>query len=168
MATGMVSDGETPASGQQVITACAFIHHSFDGIKKVFLPKRSQTKKFLPGVYELPGGHINFGENIVAGLKREILEEIGMPITVGDPFFVFTYTNNIKGAHSIEVDFFATFADSMNKITLNPHDHSEYGWFGEDELENALNKRNKNDPEFQAIKKGFLFLNGTYHNFGKP
>lgn len=49
-------DSETPAHGKQAITACAFIHTNVDGIEKVFLPKRADTKKFLPGVYELPGG----------------------------------------------------------------------------------------------------------------
>ena len=57
-------DSETPAHGQQVISACAFIHHNFDGVEKVFLPKRANTKKFLPGIYELPGGHLDFGEDI--------------------------------------------------------------------------------------------------------
>jgi hypothetical protein len=33
-------DSETPAQGQQVITACAFIHYNFDGVEKLFWPKR--------------------------------------------------------------------------------------------------------------------------------
>jgi hypothetical protein len=65
-------DSETPAFNQQVITACAFIHENFDGLEKVFLPKRADTKKFLPSVYELTGGHIDFGEDMVTGLAREI------------------------------------------------------------------------------------------------
>ena len=126
--TNIVShDSETPAHGQQVITACAFIHHTFAGIEKVFLPKRALTKKFLPGVYELPGGHIDFGEDIVDGLKREIKEEFEMDINIGDSFYVFTYTNKIKGSHSIEVIYFATFTASIDKIVLHPEDHSEYG-----------------------------------------
>ena len=67
-------DSETLATGQQVITACAFIHQTFDSIEKVFLPKRAATKKFLPGVFELPGGHIDYAEDIVVGLKREVIE----------------------------------------------------------------------------------------------
>src|SRR6185369_14729149 len=100
-------DSETPAHGKQVISACAFIHDTIDGEVKVFLPRRATTKKFLPGVFELPGGHIDFGEGIVEGLKREVMEEMGMRIEVGDPFYVFTYVNEIKGSHSIEVDYFA-------------------------------------------------------------
>lgn len=46
-------DSEVPAHGQQVITACAFIHHTFDGVIKVFLPKRASTKKFLPNFFRI-------------------------------------------------------------------------------------------------------------------
>jgi 8-oxo-dGTP pyrophosphatase MutT (NUDIX family) len=63
MDTKISHDSEVPANGQQVITACALIHKDFDGIEKIFLPKRATTKKFLPGVYEIPGGHIDFGED---------------------------------------------------------------------------------------------------------
>lgn len=154
-------DSETPALNQQVITACAFIHQKFDGVEKVFLPKRADTKKFLPGVYELPGGHIDFGEDPVAGLVREIDEEFGMHIAVGDPFYVFTYTNHVKGSHSIEVVYFARFVSELDTLTLNPEDHSEYGWFSEDELESATNTaKGSDDPEIQAIRKGFAVLRG--------
>jgi 8-oxo-dGTP diphosphatase len=75
--TKISHDSETPAHGQQVIVACAFIHHSFDGVEKVFLAQRADTKKFFPGVYEIPGGHIDFGEDVIVGLKREVQEELG-------------------------------------------------------------------------------------------
>lgn len=56
-----IGDSEKLAEGHQVFTACALIHHNFDGIEKVFLPKRATTKKFLQSVFELPGDHLNFG-----------------------------------------------------------------------------------------------------------
>ena len=156
-------DSETRAEGQQVITACAFIHQKFDGIEKVFLPKRAETKKFLPGVYEIPGGHIDYGEDIVDGLKREIMEELGMHLSVGDPFASFTYTNEIKGSHSIEVIYFGTFIDPIENITLNPEDHSECVWIGEDELEKIYNANKRgDDPEIQALRKGFALLRGEF------
>ena len=153
-------DSEIPAKGQQVITACAFIHHTFDGIIKVFLPKRASTKKFLPNVYELPGGHIDFGEDLVAGLKREIHEEFAMNITIGDPFAAFTYINQIKGSHSIEVIFLAQFTDPIENITLNPDDHSEYGWFTLEEIRSKIvnDAKGDNDEEIKAMIKGFSLL----------
>ena len=154
-------DSETLAVNQQVMTACAFIHQKFDGVEKVFLPKRSDTKKFLPGVYELPGGHIDFGEEPVSGLRREIDEELGMKVEVGDPFFVFTYTNAIKGSHSFEVIYFAHFINELSNIGLNPEDHSEFAWFAEDELSKATtDTKGLDDIEFRAMRKGFALLKG--------
>jgi hypothetical protein len=53
-------DSETPAHGQQIFSVCAFVHHNFDGVNKLFLPRRAKTKKFYPDVYELPGGHVDW------------------------------------------------------------------------------------------------------------
>jgi len=155
-------DSETPAEGKQVITACAFIHQNFEGVEKVFLPRRAATKKFLPSVFELPGGHIDFGEELVDGLKREIMEEFGMQVEVGDPFAAFTYTNHVKGSHSVEIIYLARFTEPLENIVLNPEDHSEYVWIAEDEIETIYteNKRGE-DPEIQAIRKGFEVLKGV-------
>jgi len=159
-------DSEKPAHGQQVITVTAFLHHNFDGINKVFLARRAATKKFLPDVFELPGGHIDFGEDLVAGLQREIKEEFGVACTVGDPFYAFTYLNQIKGSHSVEVVYFAQFTDPLDRIQLDPADHSEYQWFAVDELDQAQNEvKGPNDPEQLAMEKGFALLTGEAPKF---
>lgn len=155
-------DSETPAHGQQVITACAFITHDFDGVVKVFLPKRAATKKFLPGVFELVGGHIDYGEDIEAGLKREVREEIGKEITLGEPFAVFTYINEIKGSHSIEVIYFAQFIGGIDDIKINPEDHSTYEWLSEAEVRERVQEISSDgtdqDAEYLAILKGFQIM----------
>lgn len=157
--TKLIHDSETPARGQQVVTACAFIYYVFDGVTKVFLPKRATTKKFLPDVYELPGGHVDFGETIIDGLKREIKEELEIDVSVGDPFYVFDYVNEIKGSHTVEIIYFATLTGSPDEIILHPEDHSESGWFAEDEIRNAFTPaKGAEDPEFIALKKAFTIL----------
>lgn len=160
-------DSETDAHGQQVITACALIHHQFDGVTKVFLPRRADTKKFLPGVYEIPGGHIDYGEPIPDGLVREIQEELGVDIQLGDVFYAFDYTNEIKGSHSAEIIYFATLVDSPDDIALDADDHSAALWIAEDEIEAVMteNKRD-NDPEIMALRKAFRLLAGDAPNFG--
>lgn len=153
-------DSETQAKGQQVITACAFIYHNFDGVIKVFLPKRAATKKFLPSVYELPGGHIGFGEEIVHGLKREIQEEFEMDITVGEPYYVFTYINKIKGSHAIEVVYLAEFVTPLENVRIHPEDHEQFDWFSEQDIDGKIVSQNKNgeDDEIKSIRKGFELL----------
>ena len=151
-------DSETPADGQQVLTACAFIHRSVDGEHQVFLPKRAATKKFLPNKFELPGGHVDYGEEMVAGLIREIDEEFGVAVSVGDPFAAFTYVNEVKGSHSLELVYFAQFTDENPDITLNPSDHSEAGWYSRDE---ALTLNGDDEEEEVAVlRKGFDLLEG--------
>jgi 8-oxo-dGTP pyrophosphatase MutT (NUDIX family) len=164
-------DSETPAHGRQVITACAFIHHRFDGVPKVFLPRRAAGKRFLPGVLELPGGHIDFGEDLVDGLKREIAEEFGMALDVGEPYAALTYTNPVKGSHSVEVIYFAQFADPLERIQLNPEDHSEWGWYTESELSLVFTEpKGAYDPEVRAIHRGFEILRttGPGHDLAEP
>lgn len=156
-------DSETPAQGQQVITACAFIHRKIGGVEKVFLPKRADTKKFLPGKYEIPGGHIDYAEDIQAGLIRELQEELGVEVRLGDPFAVFTYTNEVKGSHSIEVVYFAQLVSDPDSITIDPADHSAFGWFTEDEAV-RLNG-DDTDEEVAVIKKGFALLQGESPQF---
>lgn len=165
--TKISHDSETAAHGQQVITACALMHHDFDGVTKVFLPKRADTKKFLPGVYEIPGGHIDYGENIVEGLKREIAEELEIDITIGDPFYVFDYTNEVKGSHSIEVIYFATLVSKPEDIVLHPEDHSEGIWISADEIERVHTPpKGADDPEVQALHRAFALLGGAPVNVG--
>lgn len=164
--TKTLHDSETSADGQQVIVACAVIHHSFDGVEKVFLPKRADTKKFMPGVYELPGGHVDFGEDIVAGLKRELVEEFGKTIVVGDPFAAFTYENKVKASHSIEVVYFAQFEDGIENIAVHPEDHSGYEWMGADELDKMLvGGKTEEDEEYKILQKAFKLLAGESLRF---
>ena len=162
-----VHDSATPTPGQQVITACAFIHQEFDGVQKVFMAKRADTKKFLPGVYELPGGHIDFGETTEDGLVREIQEEFGVTVRLGDPFAVFTYQNEVKGSHSIEVIYFAQLIDPDTDVKPNPEDHSTCGWFSEAELpQTFVSEKDIEDDEVKAIYRGFDLLKGGSLDFG--
>jgi len=165
-------DSATPAHGQQVITAVAFIHRKVDGVDKVFLPKRAATKVFLPGLYEMPGGHTDFGEEIKESLHREIMEELGVHVSLGDCFTAFTYQNNVKRSHSIEVVYFAKFVDPLDKITTHPEDHSGFEWFSRADIiarkneiippkdATSVNHNHGEDPEYEAILKGFDLLGG--------
>lgn len=135
----------------QAITACAFLHK--DGL--LFAPRRAATKKFLPDKFELPGGHIEYGEDIVEGLKRELEEEFGIQVKTGYPFFAFTYMNEVKQTHSVEIVYFVQLKNPEQKISLNPDDHSEYKWLNETQAKKLWPKA---DQEFEAVLRGFFLL----------
>ena len=53
---------------------------------RILLLQRSLKSGFDPGRWELPGGKINYGENLGDALQREVQEEVGLVIKVGRPF----------------------------------------------------------------------------------
>ncbi|MCR4263949.1 MAG: NUDIX hydrolase [Candidatus Roizmanbacteria bacterium] len=144
---------------EQAITATAFIHRTNKGTIELFAPKRASSKKFLPDKFELPGGHVEWGEEIEKGLVREIQEEFHVGIEVEYPFYVFTYINHATGTHSVEVVYFATIQPKEQEIKLNSHDHSEYRWAPREE---ALTLWDQEDNEYLAVERGFNIVQQSF------
>lgn len=136
----------------QKITAVIFLHK--DG--KLFLCKRSNSKTLFPGQFEVPGGHIEFGETLEEGLKREIREELGIEINLGEIFNAFAYLSYNNTAHSVEADYLATMKAPNQEIKLNPEDHTEYKWVTQKEAQEILKD---NTEVYKAANKFFRLLN---------
>ena len=75
--------------------------------------------------YFLPGGHVEFGEGIVASLKRELREEIGIKVKLGKVIGVIEnfYRENRKSHHEINIIFSGTAA---NRKTSSKESHIEF------------------------------------------
>lgn len=52
---------------------------------------RRPSNGLLGGMWEFPGGKVEPGETLAAGLQREIREELGIPVVVGDPFGIYQH-----------------------------------------------------------------------------
>lgn len=161
----LTQDSATKATGQQVITCVACIHKSINGKPYVLVARRAATKKFLPNFVELPGGHIDFGEDLKVGLKREVKEELGVDIKVGDPFGAFTYVNEIKGSHSVEIAYFATLLSDDEPVP-NPDDHSAIHWLSVDDLGLLVEANGADDAELPLVRTALALLGGGYPDFG--
>ncbi len=57
----------------------------------------------LPGLWEFPGGKVEPEESLTAALEREIREELGVTILVGDEFFSVVHDYSPK---SVRLHFF--------------------------------------------------------------
>ena len=69
------------------------------------LIRRSQSETFLPGMYELPGGKVVFGETPRNALVREFREETQIDINVVEPIREFSYTSDNGWRHTVELVF---------------------------------------------------------------
>ncbi len=90
---------------------------------RFLLLQRSPRSRFDPGRWELPGGKINYGENLVEALVREVEEEVGLTIAVGRPF---------KTWHFLKDPFWVTGVTFLcdyvaGEVRLSP-EHAAYDW----------------------------------------
>ena len=98
---------------------------------QILLLQRSLKSEFDPGLWELPGGKIDYGENLVEALKREVKEEVGLVIRVGRPF---------KTWHFYKDPFWVTgitfLCDYISGSVSLSSEHADYVWIDPDEYKN--------------------------------
>lgn len=84
--------------------------------------------------YEFPGGHLEFDENLIEGLKREILEETGIEMEeeTATPFYsIKYYCKNYHGTGKnilVEIYYFLVYTDlvyDVSKIKLDENETYE-------------------------------------------
>jgi 8-oxo-dGTP diphosphatase len=47
---------------------------------RILLCHRSADRQWYPDVWDLPGGHVEFGESPIEALRRELAEELGVSV----------------------------------------------------------------------------------------
>ena len=96
--------------------------------------KRNENDELYPGAWEFPGGHLENGETIKDGLKRELFEEIGFNEEF-DPIITHYYdeikNKNGNLIYNLEIDFII----NVNKNDINvilSKEHCDYKWVGKE------------------------------------
>lgn len=95
---------------------------------KVLVGKR-RSDKVLGGKWEFPGGKLEKGETHQECLVRELGEELGVKIKVGD--FIYTCTHTYK---EFPVRLHGYYAEHTEGDIV-PCEHDEIKWVQPDELE---------------------------------
>jgi 8-oxo-dGTP diphosphatase len=87
--------------------------------------KRAQTDTH-PGIWELPGGGVNFGEDPATTAKREVMEETGIDIEIIKPVKIFTTISDDNQKQTIRI-VYGCAAPEVDKVNLT-NEHSAYRW----------------------------------------
>ena len=60
----------------------------------LLIVKRNENDDLYPGAWEFPGGHLENGETLLEGLKRELQEEIGFNKEINPK--IISYDDEVK------------------------------------------------------------------------
>lgn len=108
-----------------------------------FLQRRDPANPVLPGLWEFPGGKVEPGEPLLAGLRRELEEEIGLRLDEARPLVAFAGGQDGRA----RISPFLVTAEGVPCTALG------WGWFSAGELL-RLPTPPDNGPLLRALAKG--------------
>ncbi|MDD7940061.1 NUDIX domain-containing protein [Actinomycetospora lutea] len=113
---------------------------------RVLLGLRRADRASYPGVWDLPGGHVEPGESAVAAARRELREELGVDAALGAPWRVL-----VDGDAELSVWLVHAWAGEVRNVA--DHEHERLGWFTAAELP-ALDLAHPSYPSLLAEALG--------------
>ncbi len=84
------------------------------------------------GKFDVPGGRIRAGQRFDESLKREVKEETGLDIEIGEPFFVDEWRPVVRGEQWQIVGVYFECLAKSEEVVLS-QDHEEFRWINPEE-----------------------------------
>ena len=97
---------------------------------KILVLRRSGTALSNPGKWDFPGGDLEFGEDAIGGIIREIREETGLEVKNLNLFDVESHINK-------EGDFWVTIAyiaKAVSDKVILSYEHDEFKWLTDEDF----------------------------------
>ena len=124
---------------KQFVAMKAFVEHE----GKVLILRESATHKSNTGAgsYDVPGGRVDAGENPMEALRREVKEETGLEVEIGQLFSMLEWQRPIYGedCQIFGLYFRCTTTDTAVQLSkehdqfewIDPKDHESYTTIGD-------------------------------------
>jgi 8-oxo-dGTP diphosphatase len=110
------------------------------------LVHRSPTRGWYPDCWDLPGGHVADGETPEAGLRRELLEELGITVVIGGMPFA-----KIQGV-DLRMDVWVIDQWDGDPVNLDETEHDALAWLNHHEMSGLVLA----DPRLPALFEAAL------------
>jgi 8-oxo-dGTP diphosphatase len=104
---------------------------------RLFLARRGPAAKNECGLWEFPGGSVEFGETLAQALTREMCEEYGIEVVVGPLLDVVDHILPEEGQHWVSPTFICAIRAGEPYIR-EPLKCAEIGWFDLDSIPEDL------------------------------
>lgn len=100
---------------------------------KFLITKRPQNDDYMPNLWDIPGGTIEFGEKTLDALNREIKEETNLTTNTNKIIFCFDHLSSSE-RHQFTLVYECEYVDG--EVKLDPQEHDDFKWVTLEEMEN--------------------------------
>lgn len=112
----------------------------------LFLAQRGPKAKNEQGLWEFPGGSVEFGETLTEALQREMFEEYGIEVSVGELVDVVDHILLKERQHWVSPTFICQILSGEPYIK-EPEKCTAIGWFKVDQVPNELTQITRQNLE---------------------
>lgn len=91
-------------------------------------PEKADSALNGEGTWTIPGGKLDFGESLEAGVVREVKEETNIDVNEEDLEFVSLSNDMVETAHFVTVGFLCAKWKGEPEV-MEPDEITEWGWF---------------------------------------
>jgi RimJ/RimL family protein N-acetyltransferase len=115
-----------------------------DRRNQVYAHRRTTTRRLLPGIWDIVGGHVEPGETPEQALAREIAEETGWRLRRVEAVIA-DWEWEHGGVVRRELDYLVEVDGDLGAPRLEPGMHDASAWVGPDNLELMMEGRTDGD-----------------------
>ena len=111
-------------------------HYVGEVSQKAVIPRNGKVlvvRDLIDDTWDLPGGRLHKAEDMAEGLRREVLEEIGLEITVGPVIFTDQFVRKRDNIPNVIIAHLCRM-DEHTTLTLAKDEIAEAKWIGKEEL----------------------------------